>query len=124
MALLKGFHVGNSHSPDLLVSHLLFADDTLIFCSLCESYLGYLICIISLFEAISGLRVNLSKSSLIPIEEVPNIHWLALSRVSFLVFLRIIFPCFPYLRLWVTNWKLYKGTFFGVLLVVISNFIL
>ena len=30
-----------------------------------------------LFEAMTGLRVNLSKSSLIPIGEIPNIHHLA-----------------------------------------------
>ena len=77
MGLLKGFHVGNSHSPGLLVSHLLFANDTLIFCSPCESDLGYLRCILLLFEAMSRLKVNLSKSSLIPIGEVPNIHYLA-----------------------------------------------
>ena len=75
--MLKGFHVGNTHSPHLLVSHLLFADDTLIFCSPSESDLGYLRCILLLFEATSGLKVNLAKSSLIPIGEVPNIHLLA-----------------------------------------------
>jgi len=69
--------VGNSHSPGLLVSHLLFANDTLIFCSPCESDLGYLRCILLLFEAMSRLKVNLSKSSLIPIGEVLNIHLLA-----------------------------------------------
>ena len=37
MGLLQGFHVGNSHSPGFLVSYLLFADDTLIFCRPCES---------------------------------------------------------------------------------------
>ena len=77
MSLLKGFHAGNSHSPDFLVSHLLFANDTLIFCRPCESDLGYLRCNLLLFEAMSRLRVNLSKSSLIPIGEVPNIHLLA-----------------------------------------------
>jgi len=76
VGLLKGFHVGNSQSLGLLVSHLLFADDTLIFCSPCESDLGYLRCILLFFEAMSGLRVNLSKSSLIPIGEVSYIHFL------------------------------------------------
>ena len=31
VGLLEGFHVGRSLSRGLLVSHLLFADDTLIF---------------------------------------------------------------------------------------------
>jgi len=42
-----------------------------------ESDLGYLRCILLLFEAISGPRVNLLRSSLIPIGEVPNIDYLA-----------------------------------------------
>jgi len=58
---LEGFHVGNSQSHGLLVSHLLFADDTLIFYRPCESDLEYLRCILLLFEAMSGLKVNLSK---------------------------------------------------------------
>jgi len=39
--------------------------------------LGYLKCILLVFEAMSGLRVNLSKSALIPIGEVPNVNALA-----------------------------------------------
>ena len=75
--LIGGFQVGNHRSRDLLVSHLLFANDTLIFCRPCESDLGYLRCVLLLFEAMSGLKVNLSKSSLIPIGEIPNIQQLA-----------------------------------------------
>jgi len=39
--------------------------------------MGYSRCILLLFEAMSGLRVDSSKSSLISIGEVPNIHYLA-----------------------------------------------
>ena len=39
-----------------------------------ESNLGYLRCILLLFEAMAGLKVNLTKSALIPIEEVPDLH--------------------------------------------------
>ena len=77
MGLLEGFHVGSSVSRGLLVYHLLSADDTLIFCRPCESDLGYLRCILLLFEAMSGLRMNLSKSSIISIGEISNIHHLA-----------------------------------------------
>ena len=58
----------------MLISHLLFADDTLFFCKPNESNLGYLRCILLLFEALTGLKVNLAKSVLIPIEEVPHRH--------------------------------------------------
>jgi len=64
VGLLEGFQVGSSISRGLLVSHILFVDDTLIFC------------VLLLFEAMSGLRVILSKSSLIPIGEILNIHHL------------------------------------------------
>ena len=74
---LNGFHISNPHSEGLLIFHLLFANDTLVFCKSDESNLGYLRCILLLFEAMSGLRVNLSKSALIPVGEVPNVHALA-----------------------------------------------
>lgn len=69
MKCFKGFQIGNN----LSISHLLFVDDTLIFCKSNESNLGNLRCIIFLFEAMSDLRVNLSKNVLILISEVPQL---------------------------------------------------
>ena len=40
--------------------------------------MGYLRCILLLFEAMSGLKVNSAKSALIPIGEVPDLPQLAL----------------------------------------------
>jgi hypothetical protein len=60
--LLDGFRDGNAS-----FSHLLFADDTLIFCNASSSKLRYLRSLFLLFEAVSGLKVNLAKSSLIPV---------------------------------------------------------
>ena len=74
---LNDFHITNPYSKGLMLSHLFFADDTLVFCKPDESNLGYLRCILLLFEAMSGLRVNLSKSALIPVGDVPNVHVLA-----------------------------------------------
>ena len=62
VGLLEGFPVGNSQSHSLLIPHLLFGDNTLMFCRPCKSDLRYLRCILLLSEAMSGLRVNLSKS--------------------------------------------------------------
>uniref|UniRef100_A0A7C9AA13 Reverse transcriptase domain-containing protein n=1 Tax=Opuntia streptacantha TaxID=393608 RepID=A0A7C9AA13_OPUST len=74
---LEGVKISNSHSEGVLISHLLFADDTLFFCKPNENNLGYLKCILLIFEAMSGLRVNLNKSVIIPIGEVPNVNALA-----------------------------------------------
>ena len=46
--LLDGFLISNPCSEGLLIFHLLFADDTLIFCKPNESNLGYLRCILLL----------------------------------------------------------------------------
>ena len=37
---IDGVHISNSHSKGLLISHLLFANNTLIFCKLNEGNLG------------------------------------------------------------------------------------
>ncbi|KAF5931571.1 hypothetical protein HYC85_027742 [Camellia sinensis] len=63
--LLKGFEVGVV--PGVVeVSHLFYADDALIFCDAEEEHIGHLRCVLC-FEAVSGLRVNLAKSKLIPV---------------------------------------------------------
>ena len=55
-----------------MVTHLLFADDTLIFCDASASQVEYLREILASFEAVSGLHINLAKSELVPIGEVTN----------------------------------------------------
>jgi len=63
-----GFRVGNA-----CFSHLMFADDTLIFCDARSSQLRYLWSLFLLFEAVSGLKVNLAKSNLIPMRNVVQV---------------------------------------------------
>ena len=46
---LEGIHINGSWQEDILISHLLFDDDTLIFYKSEVSQLGYLRCIIVLF---------------------------------------------------------------------------
>ena len=66
---ISGFKVGGRGREGLIVSHLLFVDDTLIFCDVNAKQLQYLSWTFMWFEAISGLKVNLSKSEAIPMGE-------------------------------------------------------
>lgn len=65
-----GTNIGNS----VTMSHLLYADDTLIFCEPITSQLLYLNLTLLLFEALSGLHINMSKSVMYPVNDVPNLE--------------------------------------------------
>ena len=56
---------------------MLYADDTLIFCGASKDQLKYLSWILMWFEALSGLRINLNKSEIIPVGSVENVQDLA-----------------------------------------------
>jgi hypothetical protein len=75
--LLSGFMVGKSNGIELMISQLLFADDTLIFCGADLTQLRHLRGVFIWFQAISGLKINLSKSELVPVGQVPNVNELA-----------------------------------------------
>ena len=68
---LAGFSVGGGA---ISVSHLLFADDTLLFCDADPTQLLYLRLVLNWFEAVSGLRINLGKSELVPVGDVADIE--------------------------------------------------
>ncbi|RVW41575.1 putative ribonuclease H protein [Vitis vinifera] len=61
-----------------LVSHWLFADDTLVFCEASEDQMVYLSWLSMWFEAISGFRINLDKSEILQVGRVENLEALAL----------------------------------------------
>ena len=57
-----------------LTSGSIFADDSLIFCNADVVQLEYLRRVFTWFEVVSGLRVNLQKSKMVPIGDVPNLE--------------------------------------------------
>jgi hypothetical protein len=75
--LISGFSVGSNELNRVVVSHLLFADDTLVFCGANESQIRHLGALLVCFEAVSGLKVNLAKSTLFPVGSVGDVDQLA-----------------------------------------------
>ena len=69
---ISGFTVGTRSNIPLMVTHLFFADDTLIFCDASASQVEYLREILASFEAVSRLHINLAKSELVLVGEVTN----------------------------------------------------
>jgi hypothetical protein len=61
-SFLSGFSVGFRNSSGLHISHLLFADVTQFFCEANPEYLRYLRALFVCFEAISSLKINLTKN--------------------------------------------------------------
>ena len=68
--LLKGFQVGRSEDSGVCVSHLLYADDTILFCDADPEQLLYICMVLTRFKAVIGLKVNMNKSEMVPIGEV------------------------------------------------------
>jgi hypothetical protein len=75
--LISGFSVGSSGQNRVNVSHLLFADDTLVFCGANANQIRHLGALLVCFEAAASLKVNLSKSVLIPVGHLEDVRQLA-----------------------------------------------
>ena len=73
---LSSFRVGDLEGRSLVVSHLLFADNTLLFCDADLDQNLILRMVLIWFEATSGLKINLGKSKLVPVGAVHNIELL------------------------------------------------
>ena len=69
--LMSGFRVGPTGNS-LQVSHLLFADDTLVFCDADLDQIQFLQLVLFWFEVVSRLNINMGKSELVLVGVVPN----------------------------------------------------
>ncbi|RVW23505.1 Transposon TX1 uncharacterized 149 kDa protein [Vitis vinifera] len=74
---LSGCRIGGREGVGNQVMHLLFADDTLVFCDDSQEQLAFLSWLLMWFEAISGLRINLNKSEILLVDRVENAELLA-----------------------------------------------
>jgi hypothetical protein len=74
---ISGFSVGSCDLSRIVVSHLLFVDDALVFCGADASQIRHIGALLVCFEAVSGLKINLPKFALILVGLVDNVEHLA-----------------------------------------------
>ena len=74
---LCGFKVGSHRHGGIHISHLLFANDTILFCDASRDRLLYVRMVLIFFEAITGLKVNVGKSEIVPVGDVGDLIGLA-----------------------------------------------
>ena len=75
---LSGCRICGRNGEGVVISHLLYADDTILFCGANQDQMMYLSWLLMWFEAISGLRINLNKSEIIPMGKITDVDALAL----------------------------------------------
>ena len=75
--LIRGFLAGELGGSEVRLSHLLFANDTIVFCDAVPEQILHIRKVLSCFEAVTGLRVNLSKSEMVHVGMVDGMPSLA-----------------------------------------------
>ena len=75
--LIWGFLTGSIGGSEVRISHLLFADDTIVFCDAVPEQVLHIRKVLSCFKAVTGLRVNLNKSEMVPVSVVDGMSTLA-----------------------------------------------
>ena len=74
---IQGFHVGLINPTGIRISHLLFANDTILFCDASREQILSIRLVLTCFQTFTGLKVNVGISEIVPIGEVSDIQTLA-----------------------------------------------
>ena len=74
---LSGCRIRGRRRSDLNISHIFFADDTIVFYEAKKEHLTHLSWTLFWFEVASGLRINLAKSEIFPIGKVEEVDVMA-----------------------------------------------
>ena len=74
---ISGYKFEGRGGGEIVISHLLYDDDTVLFYEANPEQLMYLGWTLMWFESISGLKINLSKSEIILVGKLANVELLA-----------------------------------------------
>ena len=75
--LIRGFKVEGRRGGGECVTHLLFANDTILFCDADVEQIIHIRLLLLSFQVVTGLKVNVHKREMVPIGEVEDVHALA-----------------------------------------------
>ena len=75
--LLHGFRANGRQGGGECVLHLLFANDMIMFCNADVEQILQVWMLLLCFQTVTGLKVNVLKSEMVPVGEVHNVHALA-----------------------------------------------
>ena len=75
--LIRGFKAEGRRGGGECVTHLLFADDTILFCDADVEQILHIRLLLLSFQVVIGFKVNVHKSEMVPIGEVDDVHALA-----------------------------------------------
>ena len=73
-SFLFGCKTEGRGEEELIISHLLYVDDTFLFYNANSDHMVYLSWILMWFKVVSGLRINLDKTEISPAGGIKNVE--------------------------------------------------